>query len=119
MRRILVVATDSDIRFFLEVVLQTAGYQVLAAADAGAVAGWSDSARPDLLVLELTGIRVEDAEDVLDRIGRRGDSPPVKVLVISGDRGHQHLGDGALQWPVASGEILREVRRLITEGKHG
>ena len=78
-KTVLVVDDEQDIRHFLELVLQSAGYDVECAADGQEALARIAARPPDLVLLDLM-MPIMDGWEVLDRLGRR--KPPT-VLVLS------------------------------------
>jgi two-component system, OmpR family, KDP operon response regulator KdpE len=77
--RVLVVDDDEAIRRFLRVTLGAHGYTVLEAGGARAAVGAVDSARPDVIILDL-GLPDGDGVEVTRQIRARGQTP---ILILS------------------------------------
>jgi DNA-binding response OmpR family regulator len=79
---ILVVDDDKEIRSLLSKFLAKNGLRVSVAADGREMRRVLDEAKIDLIVLDLMLPGV-DGFTVLDELRRRGDHPPVPVLVVT------------------------------------
>jgi CheY-like chemotaxis protein len=78
--RVLVANDEEHMRSLLETCFQNAGYEVEAVENGErALERLAGTARPDVLILDLMGSRI-DGDAVLDQLKHRADAPPVVVL---------------------------------------
>jgi hypothetical protein len=115
--RIVVADDEAGVRSFLRLVLESAGYQVMQAANGKQVlkevlAGHVDLVITDLVVPEQEGIETIRA--------LRKDAPGIGIIAISGARGGQFLeaarvmgAHAVLRKPVSAGLLLAKVAEVL------
>ncbi|PYM24016.1 MAG: hypothetical protein DMD78_10265 [Candidatus Rokuibacteriota bacterium] len=121
MKRILIADDESHIRRILEFNLKRAGYEVLATEDGRAALALALSARPDLVILdvsmpELTGL------DVCRRLKADAtlEATPVFLLTARGQESDAEAGRvaGADQFftkPFSPKQLVEQVRQAVGE----
>jgi DNA-binding response OmpR family regulator len=121
MKRILIADDESHIRRILEFNLRRAGYEVLATEDGRAALALALSARPDLVILdvsmpELTGL------DVCRRLKADAtlEATPVFLLTARGQASDAEAGRaaGADQFftkPFSPKQLVEQVRQAVGE----
>lgn len=95
-KKILVVDDENDVRKFLSVVLEQAGYQVVTAANGVEALEQVRTQRPDLVVLDLQ-MPEATGTDFYRKLDRDKELGQVPIIVVSGLAG-RHL---AIREPVA------------------
>jgi len=121
MKRILIADDESHIRRILEFNLKRAGYEVLATEDGQAALALALSARPDLVILdvsmpELTGL------DVCRRLKAEATlaATPVFLLTARGqesdaEAGHAAGADQFFTKPFSPKQLVEHVRQALGE----
>lgn len=99
---ILVLDDDPSVRQLVQVMLQKAGYQVVAAGDVASALGQCEVQLPDLMVVDLM-LPVEDGEMFLHEFRRRWRDAKVPVILLSAS--------------TARNEIARNLNVEATLGK--
>lgn len=115
-RTILLVEDDREIRSLLADFLTREGYGVLAAEDGGAMDRLLQSARPDLVVLDLM-LPGEDGLSICRRLRARG-GLPILMLTAKGDDVDRIVGlemgaDDYLPKPFNPRELLARIRAVL------
>ena len=113
MARVLVVDDDSAGLELRRMILERAGYEVAAAADAHRARSLFGAARPDIVVLDL---RLPEAADGLALIREfRAAAPEVRIVVLSGytpdldGRPERAMADRILDKPLRTEMLLRTL----------
>ena len=114
--KILVVEDDSNIRSFVETILETNGYQVLAAAGGRSGLLLFSSHIPDLVVLDL-GLPDMDGAEFIEVV-RKNSRTPILVLSARTDESDKvkALDLGANDYitkPFGTAELLARVRVIL------
>ena len=111
---ILVVDDEVDVRDFVTMVLEDAGWAVEGAGDGREALDKMPATRPDLVVLDLM-MPVMDGWEVLDRL-KHVVHPPVVVILSAYADSARALKAGAadcLAKPFLPGELVDTCRRLL------
>lgn len=121
-KKILVVDDEADVVRYFKTLLEDNGYQVITAQDGAEAMEKVRSERPDLVTLDITmpnesGVRAYRA------IKESQEFKQIPVLIVTGvqhefrqfisTRRQVPPPEGYLEKPVALGDVLTEVRRLI------
>jgi DNA-binding response OmpR family regulator len=114
--QVLVIEDDADIARAVRIVLESGGFDVLAAADGRAGLRTFHASRPGLVVLDI-GLPVLDGWAVLDRI-RDLSEVPVLMLTSHGQEAEKvrglHAGaDDYVTKPFSNAELLARVEALL------
>lgn len=120
MTKILVVEDEPDIALALQLLLERAGYQFLAASDGRTGLRLVHAARPDLVVLDI-GLPEMDGWAVLERLRDIADTP-VLMLTAHGHesdkvRGLRSGADDYLTKPFANNELLARVEVMLRRSR--
>ncbi|WP_405737001.1 response regulator transcription factor [Streptomyces sp. NBC_01537] len=115
--RILVVDDERAIRDALHMILSRRGYEVLLACDGEEALEMVESARPDLVILDVL-LPFMDGLTACRRLRARGDEVPVMMLTARdtiGDRvtGLETGADDYLAKPFATDELVARIRALL------
>jgi two-component system response regulator MprA len=115
--RILVVDDERAIRDALHMILSRRGYEVLLAGDGEEALEMVESARPDLVILDVL-LPYMDGLTACRRLRARGDEVPVMMLTARdtiGDRvtGLETGADDYLAKPFATDELVARIRALL------
>ncbi|HKD61488.1 MAG TPA: response regulator transcription factor [Terracidiphilus sp.] len=115
--RLLLVEDEQDIRSFLRLSLEEAGYEVDAASDGEAAERFSAENAYDILVVDL-GLPDCDGISLILRLRQTGVKAPVLILsarrsVDDRVRGLEQGGDDYLTKPFALAELLARLRNLL------
>ena len=123
MARILVMDDDDVFRGAIRTVLQSAGYEVLEAADGAAGLRVYREQGADLVLVDIFMPERDGLEVVQDL---RAAIPRPKIVAMSGGGRHKQLdalsaaaafgAERTLRKPFAPHELLAEVRTLLEEG---
>jgi len=121
--RILVVDAEPLVRDTLRLLLESAGHEVIEAADSSGAAALYPAARPALVISD-TVRPARGARDTVDEL-RRVD-PAVRIIAMSGgasagagedlDAALQRGAAAVLAKPFGRAALLDLVRRLLEEG---
>ena len=114
-KRILVVDDESDVRDFVALVLESAGYEVMRAADGSEAILAVEAAPVDLMVLDLM-MPIMDGYGVLEAMGKR--RPPVIVVLSAAanrDKAQELGAEDILSKPFSPRGLIAAVRRLLGE----
>jgi two-component system phosphate regulon response regulator PhoB len=121
-KRILVVDDEADVVRYFKTLFEDNGYQAITAMDGVEAMQKIRTERPDLVTLDITmpnksGVRV------YRDIKENDEFKSIPVLIVTGvqpefrtfisTRNQVPPPDGYLEKPVALGEVLAEVKRLI------
>jgi CheY-like chemotaxis protein len=114
--KILIVEDDADARRLYALGLNQRGFEVkLAATGAEAVERVTSGETPDLILLDWI-LPLMDGAEVLDRLFGAADTPPISVIVISGqpeppgERRHPRI-QCWLTKPVSIEQLVSEIER--------
>ena len=115
--RLLLVEDEQDIRSFLRLSLEEAGYEVDAASDGEAAERFAAENAYDILVVDL-GLPDCDGISLILRLRQTGVKAPVLILsarrsVDDRVRGLEQGGDDYLTKPFALAELLARLRNLL------
>ena len=116
-KKILVVGDDAPARTMLKRALGGAGYHVRSAADGAAALQAANTARPDLVLLDLK-VREGNGWDVFGRLTRKWPSLPVVIISARPNQVFTALAAGVgalLEKPLHIPQTLRTIRRLLRE----
>jgi DNA-binding response OmpR family regulator len=113
--RVLVVEDDDSIRDLVDIVLTSAGYEVLTASDGAAALQVAGAVRPDLVLLDMR-MPVMDGWEFARRY-RAGPEPHAPIVVVTAardaaQRASEIDANGYLGKPFDMGELLALVRHL-------
>ena len=89
MARVLVADDDASLRGLISAMLELDGHDVEAVATESEAVLLHDSARPDVLVLDVNMSR-GGAREILERIDAHEPGVSCPVIVVTGDRGYEH-----------------------------
>ena len=117
-KRLLIIEDDSITRKLLQQVLQQAGYNVTAVADAsGALTTLRQDGLPHLILLDL-GLPGMDGFTLSDHIKRMGDVP---IIVLSGNSnedvktaGIERFADDYITKPFNAKEVVARIQRVLS-----
>lgn len=113
---ILVVDDDATLRLALQQALQLSGRTTAAVADGGEAIAWLTTARPSLVLLDLS-LPVTDGEDVAAALhARYGSAIPIVVMSAGADamvRAHRIGAYQVLHKPFDLAELLDVVRDAL------
>jgi len=122
MKRILVIDDDEALRGAVRAALESAGYDVLEAADGEAGLQRYRERGADLVLVDIF-MPGRDGLEVIVEL--RTTAPQTKILAMSGGGGTGNVGmlhaalalgaSGALSKPFEPGELLTSVRELLGE----
>jgi len=122
--RVLVVDDNSDMRSFLKLVLERAGFEAQVAADGQRALDLQRERPADVLITDI----FMPESDGIELIARfKSGFPQVKIIAMSGG-GHvskkdylpvaKEIGaDGVLQKPFAAETLVRMLRELVATGR--
>jgi DNA-binding response OmpR family regulator len=113
--RVLVVEDDDSIRDLVDIVLTSAGYEVLTAPDGAAALQVVGTVHPDLVLLDMR-MPVMDGWEFARRY-RAGPEPHAPIVVVTAardaaQRASEIDANGYLGKPFDMGELLALVRHL-------
>lgn len=116
---ILVIDDDLDLQTTLCAILEDQGYEALAADDGLSALALLETARPDLILLDM-GLPRMDGYAFAGELRRRGLRPQIRVLVLTADgrvreKAAQIEAEGFLAKPFALSELLEEIARLLRQ----
>lgn len=113
----MLVEDHSSVRALLRVVLEDEGYRIMEADDGPAALEAAESARPDLIVLDLMMPEL-DGEEVITRLREKPDLAGIPVLVVTAKeeavgRMMDLLGDrNVFEKPFDQTKVVERVREL-------
>ena len=81
---VLVVEDDQPLREFYRVTLRYAGYAVVAVEDGLDALGWLEQHTPDIIVLDLTLVRVS-GRDLQRELRAHAETRDIPIVVVTGD----------------------------------
>lgn len=120
-KTILIVDDDPDVRLGLHVRLKANHYNVIFAADGMASIAEARKHTPDLIILDL-GLPAGDGFSVMERLKANDSLSLIPVIVVSArdreanmDRALKVGAKAILQKPVANGELLAVIRKVLGE----
>lgn len=120
-RSILIIDDDEQIRAFLRLVLEEAGYRVMEAAN-GQEGLRQFRQTPTALVI--TDLLMPDRDGLEVTMALHRESPQVKIIVLTGGSGELDFLDAAkllgahrtMKKPVTVAELLQAVQQELQEG---
>jgi two-component system OmpR family response regulator len=117
---ILIVDDDAETRSLLQAYLQKQGYRVTSAADGKALRGALDTARPDLIVLDLMLPGEDGLQLCRDLRGRS--NVPVIMLTARGEETDRIVGlemgaDDYLPKPFNPRELLARIKSVLRRAR--
>jgi two-component system OmpR family response regulator len=117
---ILIVDDDAETRSLLQAYLQKQGYRVTSAADGRALRGALDTARPDLIVLDLMLPGEDGLQLCRDLRGRS--NVPVIMLTARGEETDRIVGlemgaDDYLPKPFNPRELLARIKSVLRRAR--
>ena len=114
-KRVLVVDDEEDVREFLRLVLESAGYEVECVADGVEALQGIEAWQPDLVLLDLM-MPVMSGWEVLERVGTS--HPPFIVVVSAAVDSPRALGNrisGTVKKPFRLGDLIQACRDVLGE----
>ena len=112
MRRILIVDDESNMRFFLRMVFETEGYEVIEAHHGGAALERARDAEPDLIVTDLV-MPVMNGRELIQRLRADAETAEIPILAITAAASTDVAGaDAALRKPFDLEALLDAARSL-------
>lgn len=118
-KKILIIDDDIDFREQAKVVLETATYKVLEAADGATGLLMIEKEKPDFILLDVMMEEVDTGVKIADKIAGLKSNVPVVILSSFADAAKQIFDTSSvpvkeyLQKPLKSNELLAVVRRYI------
>jgi DNA-binding response OmpR family regulator len=119
-KTILLVDDDRDILTAMKMALEEAGYKILTCADGNDAIQQAETARPDLVVLDMM-LPKRSGFLVMEKLkrGKKRTDPP-RVIMITGNQGVRHktyaegLGvDAYLNKPFRMERLLETVKKIL------
>ena len=116
-KRILIIDDDMDFREMAKVVLESADYEVLEAADGATGLDLVKNEKVDFILLDVMMEEVDTGCKIADEIAKLKIETPVVILSSFADAAHQTFDISAipvkeyLQKPLKSDELLAVVRK--------
>jgi CheY-like chemotaxis protein len=124
-KKVLVVDDDADVVRYFKTLLDDHGYETITALDGGEAIQRVRSEHPDLVTLDIS-MSAPSGVRVYREIKEHAETKDIPVLMVTGvprafrqfihTRRQVPPPDGYLEKPVALGDVLSEVRRLIGPG---
>lgn len=120
--RILVVEDHSSVRTLLRVILEDEGYRVMEAEDGPAAVELAESAKPDLIILDLM-MPALDGEHVIEELRERQATRHTPIIVVTAkEEAVERVGvaigeENVLTKPFEEGQLLNRVGALVGAGK--
>src|SRR5437868_3666066 len=112
-KRVLVVDDEEDVRQFIRLMLEEAGYDVVTAVDGAQALALIDASPPDVVVLDLM-MPVMDGWAVLFKL--RGRRPPAVVIVSAfadPERASRAGAVAVLAKPFRQHELVEAIRTAV------
>jgi len=115
-KTILVIDDDPDIHFFCKSILEAEGFRVLTAANGASGIALSQSAKPDLIILDIMMERIDSGYSVAEKL-----AGSVPILMFSSmlnpsdemfDAASVPFSD-VVRKPIEPDALLKKVRRLL------
>jgi len=118
-KKILIVDDEPNIVTALEFLLQRSGYEVLIARNGDEALKALESARPDLVLLDIM-MPVKSGYEICKRIRERPDWAHIKVVMLSAkgrdaevNKGMAMGADLYVTKPFSTRELMEKIRRLL------
>jgi CheY-like chemotaxis protein len=114
--RILVVDDEPDQRFMLRRIFQTAGHDVIDAADGAAALRAVQVSAPDLVVTDMM-MPVMGGAELIRWLHDAPATAHIPILAASGDCHLAGNADAVVSKPYARADLVAAAERLLTEGR--
>jgi DNA-binding response OmpR family regulator len=112
---VLIVDDEPAIRNLERVILTSAGYDVLTAANGAEALALLEENHPAILVLDMQ-MPVMDGRSLFHTLMLRGERPAVLVVANEAGRAQRELGaEGSLEKPFAPEDLIARVEALESE----
>lgn len=118
-KKILIIDDDIDFREQAKIVLETANYTVVEAANGATGLSMIEKERPDFILLDVMMEEVDTGVKIADKIVALKSKIPVVILSSFADAAKQIFDTSAvpvkeyLQKPLKSNELLAVVKRYL------
>ena len=123
MKRILVVDDDPDFVDTTRMVLESAGYQVISAADGDQGLRQVRQAKPDLVILDVIMKTVLDGLTMSQEMAKDPEQYDIPILMVTSIANSDYAAlfptdefihiDGFISKPIAPADLLAQVGRLL------